>query len=498
MSRSKCVFALLGSSLIAQLVCAQTPQASGSLSISAVSSSATPETATVSWTTNLPATSRLDYGTSRDALTMNVVDSSFVTQHSLTMTGLTPGTKYIVEITSVTAGGEKATQFLGNAGPTPAQAPAPAPVAAPAEPAAPAALTTPSMAGPVQALPPALFNAGPFGKLAVNGVLSGYGMLQTNHLTGDKSSQMALSNGQIFLQKADGVVQFYIQAGTYTLPSLASPFMPNDTTMTNTYGPVPVGFLKLQAGKNTSFQIGALPTLIGAEYTFTFQNMNINRGLLWNQEPAVSRGIQVNQAMGKFSASVSWNDGYYSNRYTWISGLLAYTSGHHSLAFAAGGNYSGTAYQTFAAPVQNNSSIYNVIYTYNNGSLILQPYFQYSNVPTNPTVGVSNGAHTTSGAILANYTFKNGFSIPMRWEYIVASGNPDQGNVNLLFGPGSSATSLTFTPTFQKGGFFIRGDAAWVHAMDYVPGAIFGTDGMAPNQFRAALEVGVIFGNNIP
>jgi len=27
-----------------------------------------------------------------------------------------------------------------------------------------------------------------------------------------------------------------------------------------------------------------LPTLIGAEYTFTFENMNIERGLLWNQE----------------------------------------------------------------------------------------------------------------------------------------------------------------------------------------------------------------------
>ncbi len=222
--------------------------------------------------------------------------------------------------------------------------------------------------------------------------------------------------------------------------------------MANTYGPVPVGFLKLQAGKNTSFLVGALPTLIGAEYTFSFQNMNILRGLLWNQETAVSRGVQVNQTMGKFTASFSWNDGYYSNRYTWLSGSLAYTNGHHSLALVGGGNYSKTAYQTFRTPVQNNSSIYNVIYTYNNGSLILQPYFQYSNVPTNPAAGIGNGAHTTSGAILANYTFKSGFSIPVRWEYIATSGNADAGNVNLLFGPGSSGTSITVTPTFQKGG----------------------------------------------
>ena len=72
---------------------------------------------------------------------------------------------------------------------------------------------------------------------------------------------------------------------------------------------------------------------MGAEYTFTFENMNIDRGLLWNQENAVNRGIQVNQTMGKFTASLSWNDGFYSNRYSWLSGALTYANGPHSVAF---------------------------------------------------------------------------------------------------------------------------------------------------------------------
>src|SRR3989449_4456474 len=143
------------------------------------------------------------------------------------------------------------------------------------------------------------------------------------------------------------------------MPSLATPFLKTTKTLTNFFGPMPVGFLKLQAGKNTSFEIGALPTLMGAEYTFTFENMNIKRGLLWNQENAVNRGIQVNQTMGKFTASLSWNDGFYSNRYTWLSGLLSYTNGRHSLAFVGMGNLGQTAFQTLATPVQNNSSIYN-------------------------------------------------------------------------------------------------------------------------------------------
>ncbi len=83
--------------------------------------------------------------------------------------------------------------------------------------------------------------------------------------------------------------------------------------------------------------IGKLPTLMGAEYKFDFQNMNIERGLLWNQENAINRGIQVNQTLGKFAASISWNYGYYSNVYSWLSGSLTCTNGPHILVFAGNG-----------------------------------------------------------------------------------------------------------------------------------------------------------------
>jgi hypothetical protein len=364
-------------------------------------------------------------------------------------------------------------------------------------PADPAALPTPAITGPLQQLPPATLDAGPLGKLSVNGIVNGFGMWQGNHVPGDGTTRAALSNGQVFIQKTDGWFQFYLQAGAYTMPALATPFLSTDKSMTNFYGPVPVGFLKLQAGKNTSFLIGSLPTLIGAEYTFTFENMNIERGLLWNQENAVNRGIQVNQTMGKFTASLSWNDGFYSNRYTWLWGSLAYTNGPHSLMFIAGGNYGQTAFQNAATPVQNNSSIYNVMYTYNKGSWIVQPYFQYTNVPTNPKIGIVKGASTTGGAILVNHTLGRGFSLPVRWEYISSSGTASEQAVNLMFGPGSAATSVTVTPTFQRGGFFVRGDFSWVHAKDYTPGYVFGPEGMNQNQPRAVAEIGFIFGNNI-
>ncbi|MBZ5610520.1 MAG: porin [Acidobacteriia bacterium] len=392
--------------------------------------------------------------------------------------------------------------------PAPADANAPSPAAAdpqapaaqppaPAAPAAPAPLSTPAVTGPLSNLPPAIFDAGPFGKIAVNGFLSGIGLAQNNSVPGDDTTQAALTNGQVFIQKTDGWFQFYLQAGAYDIPSLGLPFLATDKTISDLYGPIPVAFLKLQAGKNTSFQIGSLPTLIGAEYTFSFENMNVDRGLLWNQENAVTKGIQVNQTMGKFTASLAWTDGFYSNRYTWLSGSLAYANGPHAISFVAGGNYGQTAFQTFATPVQNNGSIYNVIYTYTKGAWIIQPYFQYSNIPTNAKIGIVKGASTTGGAILASHAFKHGFSLAGRWEYIGSSGNAAENAVNLMYGPGSAGTSITGTPTFQYGGFFVRGDLAWVHINDFTPGAVFGPLGTKNNQFRAVAEIGFVFGNNI-
>jgi Putative beta-barrel porin-2, OmpL-like. bbp2 len=361
----------------------------------------------------------------------------------------------------------------------------------------PQPLPTPGITGPLQQLPPANFDAGPFGKIAVNGVLSGIGLGQGNHVPGDNSTQAALSNGQVFLQKPDGWFQFYLQAGAYNIPALGTPFLATDKAVSDLYGPLPVAFLKLQAGKNTSFEIGSLPTLMGAEYTFTFENMNIERGLLWNQENAVNRGIQVNQILGKFTAALSWNDGYYSNRYTWMSGSLTYANGPHSLAFVGMGNLGQTAFQRLATPVQNNSSMYAVIYTYTKGAWIIQPYYQHSSVPANQKIGIAKSASTNGGAILLSHAFGYGFSLAGRWEYIASSGSAAQQAVNLLYGPGSSATSVTATPTFQRGGLFVRGDLSWVHAFDITPGDAFGPTGMNRNQPRAVAEIGFLFGNNI-
>jgi len=359
--------------------------------------------------------------------------------------------------------------------------------------ATPSPLPTPSITGPREAAAPIEFDGAPFGKLDLDGVVSGMGLLQGNPVAGDDVAQAALSNGQVWIQKTTGWWQFYVQAGAYNVLALGTPFLPTDKAVTDLYGPVPVAFVKLVFGKNTSVLVGALPTLMGAEYTFDFENMNLQRGLLWNQENAVNRGIQLNQTIGKFAASISWNDGYYSNRYSWLSGSLTYTRSPHSLSFVGMGNLGQTVRRTLATPVQNNGSMYALIYTYTKGSWIVQPYYQYGSVPTNPRVGVLHGATTNGGALLLSHTFRRGLSLAGRGEYIASSGSLAQNSVNLMYGPGSSAWSLSLTPTFQQGRFFMRGELSFVRANGIKAGDAFGSSGTDQNQPRGVLELGFLF-----
>jgi hypothetical protein len=362
---------------------------------------------------------------------------------------------------------------------------------APTQPPAP--LSIPSISGPLQAAPPTEFDAGPLGKLSLNGVLSGMGLVQSNHFSSDDTAEDALSNAQIFVQKTDGWAQFYVQAGAYNILSVGLPYLSTQKNISDLWGPVPFAYLKLVPGKNTSLLIGSLPPLLGAESTFDFQNMNIERGLLWSQENSVTRGVQINQTIGRLTASASWNDGYYSNRYSWLSGSLTYAKGPHSLSFQAMGNLAQTKFQTLATLVQNNGSMYALVYTYIKGNWVVEPYWQFGVVPTNQKIGIAKGASTQGGAVLVSRTLKHGFSLAGRAEYISATGSAAQNSVNLLYGPGSAAWSLTATPTWQKSRFFVRGDISYVGASSTSAGDAFGPAGTKTSQARGVLETGFLF-----
>jgi hypothetical protein len=77
--------------------------ASRPVTITAVKAATTNAAAVVTWTTSAPSTSRVDYGTSPDALATGSEDASLTTAHAITLHGLTPGATYYFRVTSVDA-----------------------------------------------------------------------------------------------------------------------------------------------------------------------------------------------------------------------------------------------------------------------------------------------------------------------------------------------------------------------------------------------------------
>src|SRR5712691_10095655 len=249
-----------------------------------------------------------------------------------------------------------------------AQQPPPLLVPAPA-PEAPAstAVPVPAMAGPLVANPnPMKFEVGS-NTVYLTGFVTGLGMFQSAPLLGDHGGNTDLTNGQFMLQTTEGLVQFYLQVGVYSLPALGTPWSHVDKTTGDLFGPVPQGYVKIAPNDAFSVLAGKLPTLIGAESTFTIQNMNIERGLLWNQENAVNRGVQANYTAGPLAFALSLNDGFYSNSYNWLWGSATYTvDTANSFSFVGGGNFGRTKKNTLATPIfLNNEQIFNWIYTYN-------------------------------------------------------------------------------------------------------------------------------------
>jgi hypothetical protein len=333
---------------------------------------------------------------------------------------------------------------------------------------------------------------GPLGKIYVSGQVSAFAASQTAATASDRQRKVDISNLQIEVQKTDGVFQFYVQAGEYNFPSLGTPFPETTTRLTeNTFKFVPVAYIKLQPTAEWSVLIGKLPTLIGAEYTFSFENLNINRGLLWNQEPAISRGIQVNYAKGPLTISGSLNDGYYSDHYSTVSGLVSYAvTPKDTVAAAASGNFDKTSRSTFVTPIaQNNGTIWNVLWTHTEDKWMVNPYIQYSTTPKDVSFGLPSSASTFGAAVLGKYTFSPLFNLAGRVEYISSSGS----QVSLLYGTKSDAWSFTITPTFQFKTYFVRGEFAYVKVDSGANSAMFGAFANKDEQSRAMIETGVLF-----
>lgn len=371
----------------------------------------------------------------------------------------------------------------------PAQAPtAPPPAAAPA--------LAPSMAGPLHPnSSPLHVDGGPLGPIYVSGVISGLGLIQDHPMQGDHKSLVDLSNGMAIVQSVQGPVQFYAQVGGYSIATLGTPYFKAGHYVNDTYGLVPVAYVKIVPNVDFNLQVGKLYTLQGAENAFTFQNFNIERGLLFNQTSTINRGVQANYAHGPLSVSLALTDGYYSKKYNWLSGTLSYTvSPKDSFTVGAAASLGSNSKSTFATPtVLNNGQLYFMSWTRTDGQWTIQPYLQFGYVPRRKSVGIAHNAATFAAAILGKYSFSADFALAGRAEIITSTGSLGNGAPNLVYGPGSGAWSLSLTPTWQKGILFVRPEASYLRAWKVTRGFGLGPDFNDRSQIRGLIEAGIIF-----
>jgi hypothetical protein len=369
--------------------------------------------------------------------------------------------------------------------------PSPQPAAQPSAPS-----LGPSMTGPLRLNPdPLHIEAGPLGPIYISGVISALGLTQSNHGSSEPSGRIDLSNGMAIIQTTQGVVQFYAQAGAYSFPSLGVRYFKAKHWVDDSFGPLPVAYVKIAPTSDFNVQVGKLFTLQGAENAFTFQNFNIERGLLWNQTATINRGIQANYAHGPLSVSLSLNDGFYSKRYNWLSGTIGYAfSSKDSVAFGAAGNLGHTNKASFTSPITlNNGQLYFLSWTHNDGPWTIQPYVQLEHVPANQGLGILHSASSYGAAILGKYSFNEELALAARAEWIDSTGGISNGAPSLIYGPGSGAWSVTLTPTWQKGIFFGRIEGSYIHAHGVVDGFGLGSNGDKHSQVRGLIEAGVIF-----
>jgi hypothetical protein len=339
----------------------------------------------------------------------------------------------------------------------------------------------------------------------ISAVASALALTQTNAVAGNPQGLADIDNAQLMVQKDTGLLQFYVQAGMYALPTLGLPYQRANKFTIDNYGYVPLAYVALAPSPNWSIMVGKLNTMGGNEGTFDYQNENILRGLLWNQTSSVSNGIQVNHTNGPLSLSLSWNDGFYSHHYNWLSASGTYKiDSANNFTLAWNGSLSPSDVATSATPLLlNNSQIFSATYNYDTGPWSIEPSLQYTYVPANSTTGVAAPGETRGAALMASYKFgvseksplgrAGKISLPVRIEYITSNGSPESGAPNLLYGAGSSAWSLTVTPTYQTGIYFARAEASYVKAINTAPGSAFGSDGTKNGQFRLLLEVGILY-----
>jgi hypothetical protein len=376
----------------------------------------------------------------------------------------------------------------------------------PAPKAAPVVSPTPLPEATASASPAPSSTSLTLGPLTIDGVLSAFSLFTSGvNATGaldtptgaDVSTRTDISNAFLIVNKSSGTFRYGFAAGAYNIPVVG--FAINKTIQnganTSLYGALPSAYVQYAPTSSFSLEAGELATVIGQESTYTYLNMNVQRGIIWNMETAVSRGVRGIFTGAKFNGALEINDGYYSGNRGGVEGQISNTpSSSTTVEFAfVVPNASAPANSTASIA---NKQLFNPMLTYSTGKWQFLPYLLWVKSPKSAALGYMNEEHAFGAVFMSTYTLSPTWSLPFRVEYGKNGSTPSDTspNANLLgYGPGSSAWTYTSTPTYRRGVFFARAEASDVNVTNFTPGTVFGASGTQSNQFRTGLEAGLQF-----
>ncbi len=321
----------------------------------------------------------------------------------------------------------------------------------------------------------------------------------------DQHNRTDISNMLFNASYTSGYFKLSATVGGYNFPTLGTAINPTFNTFaqdsggaacanTSCFTALPLAQLTYTSpDQHLTLEAGKLGTLLGTEGAFTYQNVNIQRGLGWALEPVVSRGVHAGYTNGPWSVALEYNDGFYTGTHRAIEYELSWAPSSTSSVTFVGMNPGANTPGNVTAFIANQSE-YNLYYTHTAGKWTFSPYVLWLRSPTSAALGYTNNETDYAVSLLGSYAFSSQFSVGFRAEDAEnqAATSDTSPNAFLLFGPGSGATTYTVTPTFKIGNGMIRVEWSHVTVRDGLAGALFGPTGTDTSQNRFGFEFGAM------
>ncbi len=326
-----------------------------------------------------------------------------------------------------------------------------------------------------------------FGSFNLSGALSSY-VISSDNKTDDKKTRFDIGSAILSISKTAKPFGFTIYGGAYATPVLGAG-LSKTTTYTNYFSAIPIAYLEYAPIDGLSVQVGKLPTIIGFESPFTYQNNYLQRGLIWNMQPVINNGVRILYTQEKYFLKAGINDGFYTLSTTHpkmaFEGSLGITPiKDFSLSFNFLIPDKSSKPNDTATP--SNKREFNILSTYTINNLSLGLDLVYVEAPKDDSAGVTEKSKASGGALHLSYSFTQDFKISSRIEYF--KDNTDIGGIDLVgLGDGNKGYSFTVTPMYQKGVVYLKGEFSYVKADKEF------TSNNKNKQSRVGLEVGFLF-----